>query len=88
MFCSAVIGGLAGRAGGARHDEVEALGDRGGRVRGRGGRLRVRELRALLAPLPLQHDRQAVDDDVQKAADDQAEHEAATKAAMKRQRVG
>src|SRR5574341_449784 len=51
------------RARGARLDEVVALAGR----RGRAG-----ELRALGAPLPLEHLRQAVNDDDEEAADDQA----------------
>ena len=34
------------------------------------------DFRALLAPFALQHHRQAVDDDVQETADDQAQHQA------------
>ena len=52
---------LAGRAARARHDEVVG--------RAFGGCRASLELGRLRAPLPLQHERQAVDDDVQEAAD-------------------
>ena len=66
---------LAGGAGGAGHDEIEALFRRGcaGRVAAWSG---CCDLRALLAPLALHHDGYAVDDHVEEAAHDQAEHEA------------
>ncbi len=41
-----------------------------------GRRRRARQLRAFGAPLPLQHARQAVDDDVQEAADDEPDQDA------------
>src|ERR1700733_2885003 len=64
-------GGFAGRAGRARHDEVEGF-ERAHRQRHR-RRIRMRDLRALLTPLPLEHDRQTVDDHVEETADRKAE---------------
>ncbi len=73
MFCQAVIGRLAGGAGGARDDQIEALRRAAATA---AAAVAPPQLRALLAPLPLEHDRQAVDDDVQEAADEQPEHQA------------
>ena len=68
----------AARAGRARHDQV--VGFVRGRCSGRRSRRRARQrrsggrriqFRALCPPLPVQHDRQAMDDDIEKAADHQ-----------------
>ncbi len=70
MFCRAVIGALQPGTGRARDDQVERLG----RYRD----FRVVQLGALAPPLAVQDDGQPVDDDVEKAADQQAEHQAGT----------
>ena len=73
MFCRRVIGAL--QCGQVERGTTRLKG--AAVTPGSGGRAGVGmgELRTLRAPLALEHDRQAVDDDVQEAADQQAEDE-------------
>ena len=61
---------LAAGTGGAGHDQVVAgIGSRRRTLKG------AQELRRLQAPVAVEHDRQAVNDDVEKAAHEQTDHE-------------
>ncbi len=72
MFCSAVIG--AWHFGQAERGTMRL---KRGRRRGRrrGARRPLRQLRTLRPPIALQHYRNAVDDDIQEAADQQPQHQ-------------
>ncbi len=74
MFCSAVIGAL--QAGQAERGTTRLKGSACAAAASAAPASAPRELGALLAPLPLEHDRQPVDDDIQEAADEQPQHQA------------